>query len=247
MIRGTVPATRCTRPSACPTPCRSPRPTRSPGSVAPLRPGIGGPGRRPAGRRHHADRAAGHLQPVHGRRVGTRGGHGAPRNRLRVPIGIDADGRPVELDIKEAAQGGMGPHGLCHRRDRLRQVRAAPHAGPGPGDDAFLRHAQLRARRLQGRRDVPRHGRPAARRPRSSPTSRTSCRWSTACTTRCTARWSAARSCCARPATTPRCATTSKAARAGRRPARRCRRCSSCSTSSPSCCRPSRSSPSCSS
>ncbi|MFC5184039.1 type VII secretion protein EccCa [Actinomadura harenae] len=37
----------------------------------------------------------------------------APRNRLRVPIGVDAEGRPVELDIKEAAQGGFGPHGLC--------------------------------------------------------------------------------------------------------------------------------------
>ncbi|MFF5264778.1 type VII secretion protein EccCa [Actinomadura viridis] len=36
----------------------------------------------------------------------------APRNRLRVPIGVDADGRAVELDIKESAQGGMGPHGL---------------------------------------------------------------------------------------------------------------------------------------
>ncbi len=37
----------------------------------------------------------------------------APRHRLRVPIGVDTDGRPVELDIKESAQGGMGPHGLC--------------------------------------------------------------------------------------------------------------------------------------
>ncbi|MFI9550144.1 type VII secretion protein EccCa [Nonomuraea endophytica] len=36
----------------------------------------------------------------------------AGRNRLRVPIGLGADGRMVELDIKEAAQGGMGPHGL---------------------------------------------------------------------------------------------------------------------------------------
>ncbi|WP_378209455.1 type VII secretion protein EccCa [Actinoallomurus acaciae] len=35
-----------------------------------------------------------------------------PRNRLRVPIGVDTDGRPVELDIKEPAQGGDGPHGL---------------------------------------------------------------------------------------------------------------------------------------
>jgi S-DNA-T family DNA segregation ATPase FtsK/SpoIIIE len=34
------------------------------------------------------------------------------RDRLRVPIGTDAAGQPVELDIKESAQGGMGPHGL---------------------------------------------------------------------------------------------------------------------------------------
>ena len=31
---------------------------------------------------------------------------------LRVPIGTDADGEPVPLDIKESAQGGSGPHGL---------------------------------------------------------------------------------------------------------------------------------------
>ncbi|TDB95628.1 type VII secretion protein EccCa [Actinomadura sp. 7K534] len=37
----------------------------------------------------------------------------APRNRLRVPVGLDSEGRPIELDIKEAAQGGYGPHGLC--------------------------------------------------------------------------------------------------------------------------------------
>lgn len=36
----------------------------------------------------------------------------AGRNRLRVPIGLGSDGRLVELDIKESAQGGMGPHGL---------------------------------------------------------------------------------------------------------------------------------------
>ncbi|MEU6221396.1 type VII secretion protein EccCa [Streptomyces sp. NPDC047022] len=33
--------------------------------------------------------------------------------RLRVPIGVGEDGRPVLLDLKEAAQEGMGPHGLC--------------------------------------------------------------------------------------------------------------------------------------
>ena len=34
------------------------------------------------------------------------------RDRLRVPIGVGADGQPVELDLKESAQDGMGPHGL---------------------------------------------------------------------------------------------------------------------------------------
>lgn len=36
-----------------------------------------------------------------------------PNDRLRVPIGITVAGAPVELDIKEAAENGMGPHGLC--------------------------------------------------------------------------------------------------------------------------------------
>ncbi|WP_279582029.1 FtsK/SpoIIIE domain-containing protein [Fodinicola feengrottensis] len=31
---------------------------------------------------------------------------------LRVPIGTDSDGGTVLLDLKEAAQGGSGPHGL---------------------------------------------------------------------------------------------------------------------------------------
>ncbi|OLE21057.1 MAG: type VII secretion protein EccCa [Catenulispora sp. 13_1_20CM_3_70_7] len=37
----------------------------------------------------------------------------APNDRLRVPIGVGEDGQPVVLDLKEAALGGMGPHGLC--------------------------------------------------------------------------------------------------------------------------------------
>lgn len=35
-----------------------------------------------------------------------------PRERLRVPIGVGGGGHPVMLDLKEAAYGGMGPHGL---------------------------------------------------------------------------------------------------------------------------------------
>ncbi|MBO0868619.1 MAG: type VII secretion protein EccCb, partial [Micromonosporaceae bacterium] len=36
----------------------------------------------------------------------------APRDRLRIPIGLDQAGRSLELDLKESAEGGMGPHGL---------------------------------------------------------------------------------------------------------------------------------------
>ncbi|MGI5183566.1 type VII secretion protein EccCa [Dactylosporangium sp. CA-152071] len=34
------------------------------------------------------------------------------RDRLRVRFGIRPDGAPIELDLKESAQEGMGPHGL---------------------------------------------------------------------------------------------------------------------------------------
>ncbi|MBO0678852.1 type VII secretion protein EccCa [Mycolicibacterium sp. S2-37] len=34
-------------------------------------------------------------------------------DHLRVPIGLSDDDTPVRLDLKEAAEGGMGPHGLC--------------------------------------------------------------------------------------------------------------------------------------
>jgi S-DNA-T family DNA segregation ATPase FtsK/SpoIIIE len=32
---------------------------------------------------------------------------------LNIPFGLGGDGRRVHLDLKESAQGGMGPHGLC--------------------------------------------------------------------------------------------------------------------------------------
>lgn len=37
----------------------------------------------------------------------------AAHERLRVPIGAGENGEPVVLDLKDAARGGMGPHGLC--------------------------------------------------------------------------------------------------------------------------------------
>jgi S-DNA-T family DNA segregation ATPase FtsK/SpoIIIE len=36
-----------------------------------------------------------------------------PGGRLCVQIGTAVDGTPLQLDIKEAAENGMGPHGLC--------------------------------------------------------------------------------------------------------------------------------------
>ncbi|WP_063915985.1 type VII secretion protein EccCa [Nocardia flavorosea] len=37
----------------------------------------------------------------------------ADRNRLNIPFGHDPTGQPVHLDIKESAEEGMGPHGMC--------------------------------------------------------------------------------------------------------------------------------------
>ena len=34
------------------------------------------------------------------------------RDRLRIPIGVAPDGRTIDLDFKESAHEGMGPHGL---------------------------------------------------------------------------------------------------------------------------------------
>ncbi|MFI7519818.1 type VII secretion protein EccCb [Micromonospora globbae] len=50
------------------------------------------------------DRAA--LWRFEGRRTGTGADH------LTAPVGLDDQGRPVLLDLKESAQEGMGPHGL---------------------------------------------------------------------------------------------------------------------------------------
>ncbi|MEU1985852.1 type VII secretion protein EccCa [Nocardia sp. NPDC019395] len=37
----------------------------------------------------------------------------ADRNRLNIPFGHDPTGQVVHLDIKESAEEGMGPHGMC--------------------------------------------------------------------------------------------------------------------------------------
>lgn len=66
-----------------------------------------------------------------------------PRARpsfLRVPIGTDDQGEPVMLDLKEAAQYGMGPHGICvgatgsGKSELLRMLVLALLASHGPQD-----------------------------------------------------------------------------------------------------------------
>jgi DNA segregation ATPase FtsK/SpoIIIE, S-DNA-T family len=79
--------------------------------LAPLRPGVGGVGDDPLAADTTLTSLLGIASPV-ALELGSLWRPRPPRNRLRVPIGSDAEGQPVELDIKESAQGGMGPHGL---------------------------------------------------------------------------------------------------------------------------------------
>ena len=85
------------------------------------------------------------------------------RDRLRVPIGVGCQ-RPGRRTRHQGVRpAGHGPARARHRRHRLRQVRAPAHPRPRPRDDALVRAAQLRPRRLQGWCDLRRHGRHAAR------------------------------------------------------------------------------------
>lgn len=52
------------------------------------------------------------ISDLHRHEPDTLWGRGTGAARLRVPVAVGADGAPVQLDIKEAAQGGMGPHGM---------------------------------------------------------------------------------------------------------------------------------------
>ncbi len=36
----------------------------------------------------------------------------SPRDRLRIPLGVEPHGEPLMMDFKESAEQGMGPHGL---------------------------------------------------------------------------------------------------------------------------------------
>lgn len=63
---------------------------------------------------------------------------------LRVPFAIDDNGRPVFLDLKEAAQEGMGPHGICvgatgsGKSEMLRTLLLALALGHPPEDLSLI-------------------------------------------------------------------------------------------------------------
>lgn len=66
------------------------------------------------------------------------------RDQLRVPIGVGATGRPVWLDLKESAHGGMGPHGLVvgatgsGKSEMLRTLVSSLVVGHGPDQLALM-------------------------------------------------------------------------------------------------------------
>src|SRR5215218_2622550 len=68
-----------------------------------------------------------------------------PRSRLfRVPVGVTAGGEPLVLDLKEAAEGGIGPHGLVvgatgsGKSELLRTIVAGLAATHTPDQLAFV-------------------------------------------------------------------------------------------------------------
>ena len=74
-------------------------------------------------------------------------GAGLPRSRsrlLRVPVGVGSGGEPLVLDLKEAAEGGIGPHGLVvgatgsGKSELLRAIVAGLAATHPPDQLAFV-------------------------------------------------------------------------------------------------------------
>lgn len=79
--------------------------------LAPLKPGAGGDsGEEIAGTADYLDLLG--LDEVVAYEPATAWRPRPARDLMRVPIGVTESGSPVHLDLKEAAQQGMGPHGL---------------------------------------------------------------------------------------------------------------------------------------
>jgi S-DNA-T family DNA segregation ATPase FtsK/SpoIIIE len=153
-----------------------------------------------------------------------------PRGELlNVPVGVGLAGEPLVLDLKEAAEGGIGPHGLVvgatgsGKSELLRTIVAGLAATHPPEQLAFVLVDFKGGAAFA----------PSPRSPRgrgSSPTCNPTSRWSTAPWPPSRASWPGASGSCTWPATSPTCAPTPHAARPTR-----CPTCSSSSTSSASC------------
>ena len=165
---------------------------------------------------------------------------GADRRRARTAA-------PIELDLKESAQDGMGPHGLLIGATGSGKSELLRTLVLGAGRHPLLRDAELRAGRLQGRRDLRLAGPAAAHRRGDHQPGR-----------RAAAGRPHGRRDRRRADPPPgaaahgrqlrqRCATTRRPGPAGAAARRRCRRCWSSATSSPSCWPPSPTSSTCSS
>jgi S-DNA-T family DNA segregation ATPase FtsK/SpoIIIE len=90
------------------------------------------------------------LLAAHASSLGSTGPHGdglpsRPRGELlTVPVGAGPAGEPLVLDLKEAAEGGIGPHGLVvgatgsGKSELLRTIVAGLAATHPPGQLAFV-------------------------------------------------------------------------------------------------------------
>ncbi|HEY5833937.1 type VII secretion protein EccCa [Streptomyces sp.] len=79
--------------------------------IAPFRMGVGGDASEPLAATLELTSLLG-IPDLHRHDPATLWQRRGGTERLRVPIAVSADGAPVELDIKESAQGGSGPHGM---------------------------------------------------------------------------------------------------------------------------------------
>jgi S-DNA-T family DNA segregation ATPase FtsK/SpoIIIE len=152
---------------------------------------------------------------------------------LQLPVGFDANGRPLVLDLKEAAQGGMGPHGLVvgatgsGKSELLRTLVTGLSMKHSPDLLSFVLVDFKGGATFAGVTELP-HVAGMIR------------RWSTGCSTRWSASSSGGSRSCATPGTSTPCASTSCAAPPGpptwtASRSNRCPTCWSSWTSSASC------------
>jgi S-DNA-T family DNA segregation ATPase FtsK/SpoIIIE len=109
-------------------------------TLTPLRLAEGGDGERGLSTAVRLSELLGSL----GREWDTRPPHRRRSESLRTPIGRSADGEVLELDLKQAAEGGMGPHGVLvgatgsGKSELLRSLVGGLAARHAPEELAFV-------------------------------------------------------------------------------------------------------------